>query len=500
MGLIRQKSIHYSVVHFTGVLIGTLSTILVYPLDRESYGLARLLIDFSIFLYPFALLGFESVAIKYFPLFRDSQEAKARFLGMLLKIVLLACISVICIGWLWGWEILEWLELRAGMHFSKDPLIKRYIWLSLPIIFFMSIGWLFNQYLSNFHRILFPAIFQNLIKISLPVLVLLIHYKIVGVDILAYGITANFLLVAVLYIVYSYAIGELRVSWRGSRQDGEKWFTMLPFAMFSLFGSLGTLIAFRIDSIMVSTMIGLEHNGDFGIASTIAQTIAIPMNAIIAIGAPVLATAWASTDMSKIKEVYQKSSINLLIPGLWIYAGMWACLDPLLALLPSDMDLSGMKAVILLLGAARIFDMATGINNEIIAYSKHFRFNFATVLLLAVSNIVLNLYFIPRHGILGAAMATSISLMVYNMAKFVFIWIRMDMQPFTTNTLKAIGIALLAYGSVAWWPLIFNPLYELVLKSAVLSGVFLFFAWRLSLSEDLINLIHKTGNFFTSKK
>ncbi len=499
MGLIQRKSIHYSIVHFTGVLIGTMSTILIYPLDREAYGLARLLIDFSIFLYPFALLGFESVAIKYFPLFRDNHQDKARFLGMLLKIVLLACIIVLCVGWWWGWEVLEWLEIHAGMYFSKDPLIKHYIWLSLPIIFFMSIGWLFNQYLSNFHKILFPAIFQNLIKISLPILILLIHYQLAGIDILTYGITANFLLMAILYVVYTYAIGELKVSWVGSHLDGKKWSGMLPFAMYSLFGSLGTLIAFRIDSVMVSTMVGLEHNGDFGIASTIAQTIAIPMNAIIAIGAPVLATAWASADMFKIKEVYQKSSINLLIPGLWIYAGMWACLDPLLALLPDEMDVSSMKAVILLLGAARIFDMATGINNEIIAYSKHFRFNFATVLLLAVSNIALNLFFIPRFGILGAAMATSISLMVYNMAKFVFIWIRMDMQPFTTNTLKAIGTAFLAYGSVVWWPAIFSPLYELVFKSIVLSVVYLFFAWRLALSEDLIIIIQKIGNFFTSK-
>jgi O-antigen/teichoic acid export membrane protein len=485
MGVIQKQSINYTAVHFVGVLIGTLSTVLIYPLNREAYGLARFLIDFSIFMYPFVLLGFESVAIRYFPQLYTSSDSKGNFLGFLLLMVAAGCSLIMVMGFFWGWDILQWLETYAGMNFVSDPLIARYIWLTIPIICFMGISWLFNQYLSNFHKILIPAIFQNLIKVSLPILVLMYHYHLAGIDILAFGIMGHFLLLTALYAVYVYLIGEWRVTFTGMSRYRGHMGGMFSFALYSLFGSLGTLVAFRIDSIMVSTMVDLERNGDFGIASTIAQTIAIPTNAVIAVGAPVIASAWASNNIAKIKEVYSKSSINLLIPGLWIYTGMWACLDALLDLMPGDMDVGQIRSVILLLGAARIIDMATSVNNEIIAYSKYYRFNFLTVMMLAVANVAFNLYFIPAYGMVGAAIATGISLLLYNLAKLVFIWLKMGIQPFSRQTILALAFAAIAYGSVFWWPSIFASWAELLLKSVVVSAVFGFLTLRFGLSEDI---------------
>lgn len=472
MGVIGRESVKYTMVHLVGVLIGTVSTLLIYPLQREAYGLARFLIDFSILMYPFVLLGYENVAIKFFPRYSDTAEMRSHFLGYMIRLVLMGCGLLILVALMFGKAILRWLDAAVGMRFLEDAWIADYIWLTVPMICLMGVAWLFNQYLTNFHKILVPAIFQNAIKVSLPILILLYHYHWAGVDVVAYGLLGHFMLIALLYIVYIRLLGELNLSWSIGNSGILDQRQMWNFALYSLFGSLGTLIAFRIDSIMISALLGLQNNGDFGIAATIAQTISIPTNAIITASAPVIAAAWTQVDMDKIQSVYKKSSLHLLIPGLWIYTGMWVCLDDLLSLMPSGDELSYVKGVILILGFARIVDMATSVNNEIIAYSKYYRFNFWAVLFLACCNIVFNLFFIRKFGIAGAAMATALSLVLYNVLKFIFIWISFGIQPFDNKTLQVVAIAIATFLLIRFLPGTGYALWDLIWKIGLVTLCF----------------------------
>lgn len=491
MSVIQKQSINHSIVNYVGVVIGTISTLFIYPLSRETYGLARFLIDTSIFLYPFILLGFEAVTIRFFPDFKNEKNGHNGFLGFLFIPVILGCIGLSLISLFWGSEILLWLERVSPMKFYSDPMISQYVWLIIPITICMSFAWLFNQYSANFHKITVPAILQNFIKITLPILVLIFLRITYNTDTVAFGILGSFMLVVLLYIIYVWSIGQLKIKFDPSFIKKPQLKSMLTFALYSLFGGLGTLIAFRIDSIMVSTLLDLEQNGDFGITSTIAQTIAIPTNAVIAIAAPILSAAWASNDREKIAEVYQKASLNLLIPGLLIFTGMAVCLDHLFNLMPNGNAINMGKWVVLTLGFAKIIDMATSVNNEIISYSKHFRFNFYAVGLLALTNITFNFIFIKEYGIWGAALATALSILLYNIGKFLFIYIKFNIQPFTIQTLYLLVMAGIAFLGANWIPDIGGQLANLLLKAAVVSLVFLGLVYFGKISSDFNHLVNK---------
>ncbi|MBK7426082.1 MAG: polysaccharide biosynthesis C-terminal domain-containing protein [Saprospiraceae bacterium] len=491
MSVIQKQSINHSIVNYVGVVIGTISTLFIYPLSRETYGLARFLIDTSIFLYPFILLGFEAVTIRFFPDFKNEKNGHNGFLGFLFIPVILGCIGLSLISLFWGSEILLWLERVSPMKFYSDPMISQYVWLIIPITICMSFAWLFNQYSANFHKITVPAILQNFIKITLPILVLIFLRITYNTDTVAFGILGSFMLVVLLYIIYVWRIGQLKIKFDPSFIKKPQLKSMLTFALYSLFGGLGTLIAFRIDSIMVSTLLDLEQNGDFGITSTIAQTIAIPTNAVIAIAAPILSAAWASNDREKIAEVYQKASLNLLIPGLLIFTGMAVCLDHLFNLMPNGNAINMGKWVVLTLGFAKIIDMATSVNNEIISYSKHFRFNFYAVGLLALTNITFNFIFIKEYGIWGAALATALSILLYKIGKFLFIYIKFNIQPFTIQTLYLLVMAGIAFLGANWIPDIGGQLANLLLKAAVVSLVFLGLVYFGKISSDFNHLVNK---------
>ena len=57
MGVIQRQSLKYSIVNFVGLGIGTLSTLLVYPLVLEENGLMRFLLDSGMILLPILALG-----------------------------------------------------------------------------------------------------------------------------------------------------------------------------------------------------------------------------------------------------------------------------------------------------------------------------------------------------------------------------------------------------------------------------------------------------------
>jgi len=496
MGIIQKKSIQFSMVNFAGVVIGMLSTLFIYPLSREAYGLARFLIDFAWLLYPLALFGMDAVSLRYFPEYKDHPKGKKSFLTFLLLNSIIISFILVLLGLLFGTNITEWLDANLNMRFHQDPLLKKYTWVIIPLFVFTGITMLLNRYFSNFQKITFPAILLNLVKVTTPLLVLLYYLDFAGISVVPYGLLLHFLVILIVSCIYLSMIGELRLSFDFSPYSGKKYLEIFSYSTYSLFASLGSLIAFRIDTVMVGTLLNLDLTGEFGIAATIAQTIAIPTNAIITVAAPIISLAWANQDIPKIESIYKKASNNLLIPGLLIYSGMWACIGHLFAIIPNSESFSAAIWVVLILGLAKIIDMATSVNNEIIAYSKYYRFNFYAVAFLAVSNIIFNLIFIERFGIIGAAFATFLSLLIYNIGKLIFIKVKFGIQPFTWDTLKLVAIAFLSYLSVSWWSTGISDLVDLILKSILVSVIFVGLSVLLNVSEDFSKLVKSKLSIF----
>jgi O-antigen/teichoic acid export membrane protein len=85
--------------------------------------------------------------------------------------------------------------------------------------------------------------------------------------------------------------------------------------------------------------------------------------------------------------------------------------------------------------------MAFGPSSEIIGLSKHYWFNLVVITILAGIVVICNYIFIPTLGIEGAAYSSCIALLSYNVLKFIFIYARFGLQPFTANTIKVIVIS-----------------------------------------------------------
>ena len=88
------------------------------------------------------------------------------------------------------------------------------------------------------------------------------------------------------------------------------------------------------------------------------------------------------------------------------------------------------------------------------------------------------------YGITGAAMATGISLLIFNVAKYLFLKFKFGFGPFTWKS----GVTLIL-GAVAYYVSTFLPrqdlIIDIVFRSSIITMVFVPIALALRLSEDV---------------
>ena len=131
------------------------------------------------------------------------------------------------------------------------------------------------------------------------------------------------------------------------------------------------------------------------------------------------------------------------------------------------------------------------INFSIISYSKYFRVNTLFIFILAISNVILNYYLINSFDIVGAALSTAISMLVFNILKTLFVAIKYKIHPFTWPLIIISLFLLLAI----FMPLLFPEIFKSILLSLLISGgfiiLFIFVVYKLSISIEINRFIDK---------
>ena len=149
------------------------------------------------------------------------------------------------------------------------------------------------------------------------------------------------------------------------------------------------------------------------------------------------------------------------------------------------------KYVVLFIAMAKLFDMATSINEEIIAYSEYYHYALSVMLLLVGLTVLTNLWLIPIYGIVGSAMATAITIFLYNVAKFFIIYAKFKIQPFSVATLKVILVSILVFLANQCLPSLQNLFSDLIIRSVLVSILYIGMIYVVKASEDINTLIHQ---------
>lgn len=483
MGLVQRQGIKYSIVNWAGVMIGVFSTLYVYPRALEEFGLLRFILDTAALLMPLYSLGISSVSIRFFPNFEDKASGHHGYLGLLMLWGLLGYALFGVAAWLL-WEPV------LGFYSAQNPLFGQHLWLLFPVAFLTLVNNLFSQYSMNFKRIVVPSLLMDFSqKLALPLLVAAYWQQWIPLNAMLMGIVAYQSLVSLGFVVYIKHLGAWH--WRPDWPFfwGKMFRPMLGYAVFGVVGGLGFLLVFKLDTWTVGTFVGLEKNGIYAIAAFIASIMEVPSRALVGISNPLIVKHWHDGNTAEIAVLYRKVSINLLIAGLLLFGAFWVSVEPFYRVIANGEMLEAGKWVILLLGIGKLVDMATGLNNYILTYSKHFRYSYLQIGLPALLGVGLNLLLAPRMGIVGIALATLASTIFYNLISLALNWHFFRLQPFSVQSLRTLALAVAAF-AVAW--LLPAPTHAwacILLKSGTFAGLFAVGALWWRVSEDLNEVV-----------
>lgn len=254
---------------------------------------------------------------------------------------------------------------------------------------------------------------------------------------------------------------------------------------------IGNILVYKIDIVMIGLLLSATKVGYYSIFLFLTVVIEIPLNAVERISSPMISAAFERNDLEEISNIYKKTSVNLVIIGIVLFALLWMNMPTFFAVMTNGEDLLIYKTVFLFLALAKIFDMVTSVNFHIIAYSKYFRMNTLFILVLAVLNIVLNYWLIGELDIIGAAISTAISMFVFNVLKTIFILIKYKMHPFRWEYILLTLFLAVAVFSPLFFPVIFDSILFSLISSGIFCIVFAVTVYKLKLSLEINKMIDK---------
>ncbi|MDH5597924.1 MAG: oligosaccharide flippase family protein, partial [Cyclobacteriaceae bacterium] len=217
------------------------------------------------------------------------------------------------------------------------------------------------------------------------------------------------------------------------------------YSITTVLGTGGMLIVSRIDSIMITSMIGLPALAIYSISFYIATVIEVPKRPITQLTTPLISFALKGDNYDEIRRIYSMVSLTQFAAGALLFLGIWINIDFLFHIIPNGTYYAAGKYVVLAIGLGKLVDLASGNNGDIIVMSDHYKFNIILVSILAVLTIISNYLLIPTYGFTGAAIASAISIFFYNLIKFLFIYKKMKLQPFNWLSLIILNMSILIF-------------------------------------------------------
>lgn len=211
---------------------------------------------------------------------------------------------------------------------------------------------------------------------------------------------------------------------------------ILGFSAMSWMAELATTGLIWADTLLLGIYLSSEQVGVYNVATRVvvfASFVMLPINAAFA---------------PRIADLYQRGQIGTL-QKTYAFATAWIVRLSLpafiiLILFPSDVlaifgpGFAAAAAVTIVLAFGKAIDAATGPCAMMLNMSGRPALNMVDNVGALALNIGLNLWLIPRYGILGSAVAWAVALGVVNAVRVVQVRLTMRMWPFSIETALAL--------------------------------------------------------------
>lgn len=270
------------------------------------------------------------------------------------------------------------------------------------------------------HSIIYPLVFIVILliytnkfdQVLSPYTAMLIHAISISSAVLV-----NFVLIR---YIFSKKVKEAKAEFQY-----KKWFaTALP-----LFITSGLLIiSSKVDILMLGIMTNQENVGIYSIATRGATVLGFAIQSVNAIMAPKYSALYACRNMTEIQKNYSLSSIIIIVITLPLALILVIFSKEILMVVYGERYISGAFALsVLCIGQA--INAFSGTNGTLLNMTGYEKISAYGVILSTIVNITMNMILIPSKGMEGAAIASVVSFVVWNLMLSIVIYIKLNIIP-----------------------------------------------------------------------
>jgi O-antigen/teichoic acid export membrane protein len=478
MGIVLNQSLKNTVITYIGFGIGAINTIYLYPffLGATYYALTNYILSAASIVMPLFAFGMQNSLVKFFSQCKTEQE-ESRFLSFAVLLPLLLSIPLLLIGLYFFDDISIYLS-------QKNPIVKDYLWL-IP---FTGLCMAYFEIFYAWARVHMHSVFGNFIKEvalrSFSLLALIgVYFKWITVIEFVYVTAGIYFLAFIVTMLYAFYLKKPEFQF--SIPHNAKEIMVYTFFII-LSGSVATLLL-DIDKIMLNQYIKIENIAYYSVATYIALVISVPSRAMHQIVYPITAKLMHDNKHDELNDLYKKTSINLQVVGGFVMLCIFVNISQLYEMVPKEYG--GGILVVFMIGLSKYFDLILGNNNAIIFNTKYYRAVLFLGVILVFVTVGLNMVFIPIYGILGSAFATLLSITLYSLAKLMFVVKRLQLYPFTNQTLYSMALTFVLFLLFYFWQFPFNPIIAIGLKSILVMVLYVYVNYKFMISTEINQVV-----------
>jgi O-antigen/teichoic acid export membrane protein len=492
MGIVIRQSIKSVAITLGGVILGVVvSALSIRFFPQSQLGFRESLIKISTWATYIGIFGFNFTLLILGQKYPPGHKARGTFLTLTSVIPFIFCLLV-CISFYF------FEPLIYKIYKQPDAEVMHQYFFLFPLLTMLSA---LNAWMEGYLLALHKTALQNLAREILArvvyiALIILFGFHVISFHQFIWWYVILYL-VPFLYLLFiAMRNPGFTFGYKKDIFSGEEIKEIFRFSGYHMLTVASTVLLVQIDAFLLGPLDSLEAVGIYSIATLAISMMRNPTRVIGAAATPAFSKSYNNGAFDELKDLFARSAINMQIIGIGLFVLVYLNINNINEILTFLKGGYGqVKLLILILMIGQLFDMITGLNFELIGVTKYYKFNFWIAIMLFGIVFILNFFLIKWIGMYGAAWATSIGMVVFNIAKTYFLWKKMDMQPFTKASFYIFGAAAIA-GLLTWIiPNLGNVLLDGTVRSGVFCALLWLFLYKMKVSEELNgithNIIHK---------
>jgi O-antigen/teichoic acid export membrane protein len=399
-----------AMIYGAGAVLTVLSQfVLARLMGAAEYGIYYLAMTWFIVLSLLVRFGMDNVFLRELPGFISSanwKEARSLVhLGTSFVSTLAALMAALV-------ALVVWL---FSDHIDISTRIT--LLLGLPCLFLLGLMYLRQAVLRSFKHIVRSLFPEAIVAPSVLILLVLL------LPLLGLAPSAGLVMAATVF-AFAIAAGlgffwqtrALPLAWSSvvPAVQPRRW---LPLAISMLVINGMHLLLNNLDTLVLGLYRSSEEIGIYGISARLAFIVAFPLTMANAVFAPLIAEHFSKHHLHAIQHVLAKGMRFVSIAALFLAGLMWVFGDYALSIFGVEF-IAGHK-VLMILVAAQLVNAASGPVALLLAQCGHERLVAKIMVITVILAAILDFNLIPKWGTSGAAVATSLSIVFWNLCMLV---------------------------------------------------------------------------------